>query len=155
MDGSRIVARGTITAPGVGHYFPTYVTPKVIVSLQLRNSAGTREIARHVIGRTVSVDMDRELSDTRIPPGGEAVVSAEVTVPPGKNDIEMRVEVAPAEHYARMYQTMLDRNPKMDSATQTLLRQALREAIATAYRLDDLVVTTPSRVGESRHAVAN
>ncbi len=52
----------------------------------------------------------------------------------------MRVEVAPAEHYARMYQSMLDRNPKMDSATQTLLRQALREAIAAAYRLDDLVV---------------
>lgn len=155
IDGSRIVARGTITAPGVGHYFPTYVVPKVTVSLQLRNSTGTREIARYVIGRTVSVDMDRELSDTRIPPGGEAVVSAEVKAPPGANDIEMRVEVAPAEHYARMYQSMLDRNPKMDSATQTLLRQALREAIAAAYRLDDLVVPGPSRVGESSRAVAN
>ena len=77
ISASRLAVQAIITAPGVGHYFPTYVVPKVAVSLQLRNSAGTREIARHVIGRTVSVDMDRELSDTRIPPGGKSVVTAE------------------------------------------------------------------------------
>lgn len=155
LDRSRLVVQAIITAPGVGHYFPTYVVPKVTVSLYLRNSAGSREIARHVIGRTVSVDMDRELSDTRIPPGGRSVVSAEVKVPPGANHIEMRMEVAPAEHYARMYQSKLDRSPKMDSTTQSLLRGALREALATSYRLEDLVVTVPSGLGESRHAVAN
>lgn len=155
LDASRLVVQAIITAPGVGHYFPTYVVPKVSVSLHLRNSAGSREIARHVIGRTVSVDMDRELSDTRIPPGGKSVVSAEVTVPPGANHIEMRMEVAPAEHYSRMFQAMLDRNPKMDPTTQAMLREALREALASAYRLDDLTVAVPTRINESQHAVAN
>ena len=155
LDGSRLVVQATITAPGVGHYFPTYVVPKVMVSLHLRNSTGTREIARHVIGRTVSVDMDRELSDTRISPGGKSVVSAEVEVPAGANHVEMRVEVAPAEHYARMYQSMLERNPNMDAATQSLLREALREALAASYRLGDLVVGVPRKLGESQRAVAN
>jgi len=155
ISASRLAVQAIITAPGVGHYFPTYVVPKVTVSLQLRNSAGTREIARHVIGRTVSVDMDRELSDTRIPPGGKSVVTAEISVPPGENYIEMRMDIAPAEHYVRMFESMLKRNPKMDPTTQSLLREAIQKAEATAYRLDDLVVAVPVRFGESQHAVAN
>lgn len=155
IDASHLVAKAVLSTPGVGHFFPTYIVPKVTISLHLRNAAGTREITRHVIGRLVSVDMDQELTDTRIPPGGTSVVSAEVKLPPGVNYIEMRMAVAPAEHYARMYQSMLDRNPDMDVATQSLLRIALRDALATAYRLDDLVVKVPDRFGESRQVVAN
>lgn len=155
LDASRIAVQATVSTPGVGHYFPTYVVPKVTVTLHLRNSAGSREIARLVIGRTVSVDMDRELSDTRIPPGGKSLLSAEVGVPPGPNRIEMRMEVAPAEHYARMFQSMLDRNPKMSPGTQSILRDALREALASSYRLDDLSVAVPLQAHGSQHAVAN
>jgi len=155
ISASRLAVQAIITAPGVGHYFPTYVVPKVTVILQLRNSAGTREITRHVIGRTVSVDMDRELSDTRIPPGGKSVVTSEISVPPGENYIELRMDIAPAEHYIRMFESMLERNPKMDPTTQSLLREAIQKAEGTAYRLDDLVVAVPQRFGESQHAVAN
>ncbi len=155
IDGSRIAIQATIATPGVGHYFPTYVVPKVTVTLQLVNSAGSEEIARRVIGRSVSVDMDRELFDTRIPPGGKSVLSAELAIPAGENHIEMRMEVAPANHYARMYQTMLDRNPGMDKTTRTILREALREALATSYRLDDLEVAVPSKLGMLQQLVAN
>jgi hypothetical protein len=155
VDGTHLSIKAIIRTSGVGHFFPTYIVPKVTVSVHMRNSAGTREIARHEIGRVVGVDMDQELSDTRIPPGGEAVVAAEVEVPTGVNYIEMRMAVTPAEHYARMYQSMLDRNPDMDAATQSLLRSALREALATAYRLDDLVVVAPDKLGETKHVVAN
>ncbi len=155
IDASHASVRATLTAPGVGHYFPTYVVPKVTISVLLQDADGTRVVARQVIGRTVSVDMDRELSDTRIPPGGESLVSAKVLMAPGANRIKMRVDVAPAEHYARMFQSMLDRNPKMDPGAQSILRQALREAIAADYRLDDLVVPTPKGFGESRRAIAN
>jgi len=78
--------------------------------------------------------MDRELSDTRIPPGGQSVVSAEVTVPPGANYIEMRMDITPAEHYVRMFKSMLERNPKMDAATQSLLREAIQKAEATSLQ---------------------
>lgn len=154
IDRSRIAVWATISAPGVGHDFPTYVVPKVTVTLNLRNAKGSREIARHVIARTVSVDLDRELSDTRIPPGGNAIVSAAVDVPPGADEVQMRMAIAPAAHYARMYQSMLERNPDMDPITQALLRDALRQALAASYRLDDLVVAVPDAPGESLDAVA-
>ena len=155
ISGSRLAVQAIISAPGVGHYFPTYVVPKVTVSLHLRNSAGSREIARRVIGRTVSVDMDQELSDTRIPPGGQSLLSAEISAPTGGNRIEMHIEVAPAEHYSRMFQSMLERNPQMDPTAQSILRKALGEALASVYRLDDLGVAAPDRLNESQHAVAN
>jgi hypothetical protein len=155
IDSSHLFVQATITTPGVGHDFPTYVVPKVTITLHLRNSGGTREIARHVIGRTVSVDMDRELSDTRIPPGGESVVSTQISVPPGANKIEMRMEVAPAKHYELMYKAMLVRYPKLDLKTQSLMRKAIQEAQSAVYMLDDLDVTAPTRSDETKHAVAN
>jgi hypothetical protein len=155
LASGRIAVLATITAPGVGHHFPTYVVPKVTVTLHLRSSTGTREIARHVIGRVVSVDMTREWSDTRIPPGGNSVVSAEVDAPPGDHRVEMRMEIAPAEHYIRMFQSMLNGGLKMDATAEALLREALLHAQTTAYRLDDLTVAVPRRAEESQHAVAN
>lgn len=155
ISATRLAVQAIVTAPGVGHYFPTYVVPKVTISLQLRNSEGTREIAHHVIGRTVSVDMDHEFSDTRIPPGGKSMVSVEISVPPGSSYIEMRMDIAPAEHYERMFESMLKSNPKMDPTTQSLLREALQQAKGTAYQLDDLVVSVPDRMGMSQHSVAN
>jgi len=155
LDASSLAVQAIISAPGVGHFFPTYVVPKVTVSLHLRDATGTREIARHMIGRMVSVDMDRELSDTRIPPGGRATVSAQVKAPPGEYHVEMHIEVAPAEHYARMFQSMLDRNPHMAPDTRSILRVALREAQAATYRLEDLAVAAPIRLDEARRAVAN
>ena len=155
LDNGRIAVLATITAPGVGHYFPTYVVPKVTVSLHLRNASGTEEIARHVIGRTVTADMARELSDTRIPPGGKSLVSANVNAPPGNTRVEMHIQVAPAEHYIRMFQSMLDGHLKMDATADSLLREALRQAQATAYRLDDVSVAIPGRPNETQQAVAN
>jgi len=155
ISATRLAVKAILTTPGVGHYFPTYVVPKVTVTLQLRNSEGTREIARHVIGRSVSVDMDREFYDTRIPPGGKSVVTADISVPSGTNYIEMHIDVAPASHYVHMFESMLKRNPKMNPTTQSMLREALQKANTTAYQLDNLVVTVPVRFGDSQHAVAN
>jgi len=151
----RLDVLATITAAKVGHYFPTYVVPKIIVSLHLLAAGSDREIARRVIGRTVSVDMDSESSDTRIPPGGKSQLSAQVAAPPGTYRVEMRMEVMPAEHYARMYRVMLQRNPTMDATTQALLRQALDEAEAATYRLDSLALAGPAKVGETSRTTAN
>lgn len=155
LDSGQLAILAAITTPGVGHHFPTYVVPKVTVTLHLRNAAGSREVARHVIGRTVSVDMTHEVSDTRIPPGGKAVVAAEVEPRFGENHIDLRVEVAPAEHYVRMFQSMLNRGLKMDAEAEALLREALRRAQATTYALDDLSVAAPARSDEPQRAVAN
>jgi len=154
-DAGRLIVRAIISTPGVGHFFPTYVVPKVTISIHLRSPVGSREIARRVIGRTVSVDLDREISDTRIPPGGNVVLAAEVDTPRGVDQVEFRVEVAPAEHYIRMFQSMLDRNSSMAPAAQTILREAIRQAQATGYRLDAVTVAVPGLLDGLRRSVAN
>src|SRR5438128_229748 len=68
---SRLVVENT----GVGHRFPTYVTPLVIMRAELvdaaeRGVAGTRVERR--IGREVTLDLARERSDTRLAPGERA-----------------------------------------------------------------------------------
>ncbi|MHB1619935.1 MAG: multiheme c-type cytochrome [Sulfuricella sp.] len=155
LAGGRLEVLASITAPGVGHYFPTYVVPKVLVSLHLLAAGKEREIARLVIGRTVSVDMDREWSDTRIPPGGRSQLSAQVMAPPVAYRIEMRMEIEPGEHYARMYRAILQKNPDMDATTQVLLREALRETEAANYSLDNVVVAGPTKLGEVSTVISN
>ncbi len=72
--GDAVIARLTITSTGVGHHFPTYVTPRVVVRAVLVDAAG-RELPasaeERVIAREVALDLSRELFDTRIPAGGQ------------------------------------------------------------------------------------
>jgi nitrate reductase cytochrome c-type subunit len=153
LPGGRLAIQARLINAGAGHYFPTYVVPKVTMSVILGQGAAAREVARQVIGRTVNVDMDQEISDTRIPPGGESLLTTEVAAPPGEQPLILRVDVAPAEHYERMFQSMLQR--KLDTAARTLLEEALQNASAARYRLDDLELMAPASAGESRRAVAN
>jgi hypothetical protein len=71
----EIAATLRVRNTGVGHAFPTYVTPLVVLRGELldgggRVVAGSRE--EYVIGRQVELDLSRELSDTRLLPGAEA-----------------------------------------------------------------------------------
>ena len=150
----RLEVLASITAPGVGHYFPTYVVPKVLVSLHLLAAGKERELGRLVIGRTVSADMVREWSDTRIHPGGRSLLSAKAVAPTSAYRIEMRVEIMPGEHYVRMYRAMLLNNPDMDATAQALLRQALRETEAANYRLDSVTAAGPTNPGDVTRAIA-
>jgi cytochrome c554/c'-like protein len=62
---------------GVGHAFPTYVTPLVVLRAELLDAggrviSGSRE--EHVIGRQIELDLSRELTDTRLLPGEHATL---------------------------------------------------------------------------------
>jgi hypothetical protein len=70
--GETLQAALRITNSGMGHYFPIYVTPRVVVRFEFLGKDGqsvsdTQKEA--VIGRNVPLDLSRELSDTRIPAG--------------------------------------------------------------------------------------
>ncbi len=157
VDGARGHARATLRSVDIGHYFPTYVVAKVYVTLHLRRQGSVlAELAHRVIGRTADVDLAQELADTRIPPGGEVGLDADIELVSGEPlEVELRIEVAPAEHYERMFQTMLERNLKLDAPGHALLREALRQARAKRYRLDSIVVTVPSRPGDRAQRVVN
>ncbi|MGH7310150.1 MAG: multiheme c-type cytochrome [Candidatus Rokuibacteriota bacterium] len=61
-----------VTSTRVGHAFPTYVTPRVVLAIELIDPRGQvvpGSRVEAVIGREVSLDLTRELSDTRLHPG--------------------------------------------------------------------------------------
>jgi len=157
LSRERARVTATLINAGAGHFLPTYLVPKIFVSLSLEPKRGpAREIARRTIGRTANEELSHELEDTRIPPDGKFVVEAEVDLPAGVSAVELRVEVAPGEHYERMFQSMLQRSDlKLDTLSRALLQDALRAARAKRYRLDRLVLTVPERPGVAAERVAN
>src|SRR6058998_226716 len=72
-----------VSSTRVGHAFPTYVTPRVVLSAELVDDtgqvvAGSRR--EQIIGREVALDLSRELFDTRLMPGKSATLTYRVKI---------------------------------------------------------------------------
>ena len=72
-----------VSSTRVGHAFPTYVTPRVILSAELVDDtgqvvAGSRR--EQIIGREVALDLSRELFDTRLMPGKSTTLTYRMKV---------------------------------------------------------------------------
>jgi hypothetical protein len=96
--GETLQATLRITNSGVGHYFPTYVTPRAVVRFELigkdgKSSPDTQKEA--VIGRDVPLDLSRELFDTRIPPGETFTINYTEKVPRAGLTLRTTVTVEP------------------------------------------------------------
>ncbi|MGH7410311.1 MAG: multiheme c-type cytochrome, partial [Candidatus Methylomirabilis sp.] len=134
--GDRVQAVLTLANTGVGHYFPTYVTPKVVVRLELVDAEGKRvggslEEAR--IGREVTLDLSRELFDTRIPPGGTHAVRYDMTIDRPGLMLKASVVVAPDDFYVKFFEAIV---PKAKTKkARSLLQQALDDASKSYYVL--------------------
>lgn len=96
---------------GVGHYFPTYLTPRVVVRFELLSKDGqsvldTRKEA--VIGREVPLDLSDELFDTRIPPGETVTINYTQKVSQPGLTLRATVTVEPDYFYRKFFQAILD-----------------------------------------------
>jgi len=100
---------------------------------------------RYVIGWQVNVALTKEQFDTRIPAGETRHLQIPLTLNEldAHWDIELDVEVKPREHYERTFQQSLKYADTLPVATLTTLRQAIREAQATHYRLLQLQQPVP------------
>ncbi len=130
---SRAVAR--LSNVGAGHHFPTYMVPKVQVELWLATPDGkAQRLAEDTIGWDVNVELTQERFDTRIPPGGSRTLEARLPPSwPAGSELELRIGVAPREHYERTYLSVLAQADKLDATTLGLLRQAYDEAVAARF----------------------
>lgn len=157
MDAARIRVTLRLTNSGAGHHLPTYVVPKIQVVVLLRGDqpSGNRRLATHVIGRMVDTDLTHEAADTRLAAGASHSMTIETAAGPGRWAIALRTEVAPAEHYERMFAQMETNHPDFDPGTRQLLREALQAAIAARYRLQETVIEVPPEVGARQSVVAN
>ena len=132
----RLHARLAMTNSGTGHYFPTYVTPRVsmqIYQVSEDNKAIFGTLQEKIIARQVSADLDEELSDTRLAPGAQAVLEYLAPLNPDASAVVMRVHVEPDHFYTGLYRSLLDAQP--DGKGMSLIRAALDHSLQSAYDL--------------------
>ena len=108
--GETLVATLTVTNTGVGHAFPTYVTPRVVLRAELLDArggviAGTR--VERAIAREVALDLSSESFDTRLFPGQRAALAYRRLVPAAAARARFRVVVDPDAFYTRFFETLL------------------------------------------------
>ena len=107
--GQRVTATLTITNSKVGHSFPTYVTPRVVANVELRDARdrlvpGSRE--ERVIAREVSPDLSRELADTRLAPGQSLTFTYRRELPGRGLRLKAVVTVYPDHFYTGLFESL-------------------------------------------------
>ena len=133
----KLTARLTITSTGVGHDFPTYVTPRVLVRAELLDAAGESvpgSLEERAIGREVPLDLSREIADTRIPAGGRFTLDyARQLDRPGLR-LRVSVTVFPDHFYTGFFESLLDSGAGDGDAQ---IREALDATRRSAFVIFD------------------
>jgi hypothetical protein len=133
--GEHVSARLTITNAGAGHHFPTYVTPRVVVRAVLVDAAG-REIAgsveERVIAREVTLDLSRELFDTRLAAGGAVTIDYRRRLQGPGLRLRVVLTVHPDHFYTRFFESLLDGGAGRGTDE---IRQALAATRRSSYEL--------------------
>jgi hypothetical protein len=131
-----VVAALTIRNTGVGHYFPTYVTPRIVAEgyQEDRSGAmlpGTR--VELVIARQVPLDLSREIADTRIAPDAEARLDYRARLDRRAAAFVFRVRVEPDAFYSAFYESILSDDSTRKDAAQ--IRAALEHSGKSSFTL--------------------
>lgn len=142
LSADREAARFTLINSGVGHAFPTYVTPKVVL-----RGVALDEADRPIPGSEAEVIISRrvemvggdwvERSDTRLLPGASVEL---VLLWKGAKGARMWLEVSPDDFYDHdVYDGLLATLPK-DSPSAHLIAEADRRARESRFRLFETVL---------------
>jgi len=122
-----------ITSTRIGHAFPTYVTPRVVLAIELVDSGGSVVAGSRVeavIGREVSLDLSRELSDTRLYPGQSTSLVYRGRVDRPGLRARASVMVYPDAFYTRFFESLIAQEAGQGAAE---IRQALEHTRRSAF----------------------
>jgi len=124
----------SITSSWIGHAFPTYVTPKIVITATAMDQGGH---ALHnwqwdIIREVAYDDGWKEIRDTRLMPGESREFIADV-LPEGTNRVRYRVKVIPDYFYKGVYRGLLAE--KMGETAATHLSHAQARAGKDDYLL--------------------
>lgn len=111
--GDTLQATITVTNSGAGHYLPTYVTPKIFVQGDLLDAAGeviAGSFQEAVIGREITLNLSREVYDTRIAPKASLDFGYTATLPDTAATLRARIVVHPDHFYQRFFEAVLKRD---------------------------------------------
>jgi len=133
--GGEVRATLTIRSIRVGHYFPTYVTPRIVVRGELLDAASAPvpgTVQERAIGRDVPLDLSREIADTRIPPGGRFTFLYRQRLGSPGLSLRVTVTVYPDHFYTRFFQSLLDGGAGAGTAQ---IREALEATRRSSFVL--------------------
>ncbi|MBI2879011.1 MAG: redoxin family protein, partial [Candidatus Rokubacteria bacterium] len=108
--GETIRAVLTVTNTGAGHSFPTYLTPKVFVRMELVDAQGQpvpESLEEAVIGREATLDLSRELYDTRLAPKASFAMRYSRKIDRPGLRLRARVVVEPDHFYTRFFEAVI------------------------------------------------
>ncbi|MFQ5881489.1 MAG: multiheme c-type cytochrome [Candidatus Methylomirabilales bacterium] len=134
--GETVEATLTVNNSGVGHYFPTYVTPKVFITAALldgKEQPVKGSFQQAAIGREVPLDLSQELYDTRIPP--QKSFTFRYSRPVGGKGWKLKVQVTvhPDHFYERFFESVLKGN--MFPGGRKLLQEALEKTRGSSFSI--------------------
>ncbi|OQW95404.1 MAG: hypothetical protein BWK79_02595 [Beggiatoa sp. IS2] len=133
---THISAELSIKNSGTGHYFPTYVTPKVIVQGYQENQQGqplSHTLQQYVIHRQVTIDLSEEISDTRLAPDEQLSFYYYAQIDSKATALIFYIRVEPDAFYTEFYQTLLEQ--KLAGMGQQLIEQAFKDSQKSMYTL--------------------
>jgi hypothetical protein len=122
--------RLTVASTGVGHAFPTYVTPRVVMRIELVDGAGQPvpgSRTERIIAREVALDLSREFFDTRLRPGASATLAYRPRLEASGLRARFSVIVEPDAFYVRFFDGLLRQGAGRGEAQ-------IREALEAARR---------------------
>jgi hypothetical protein len=123
----------------VGHAFPTYVTPRVILRGELIGPAGAIVAGSRqetVIAREVELDLSREVSDTRLLPGQSARLRYAGRAARPDLRLRLSVIVEPDAFYTRFFETLLAQGAGRGEAQIREALEATRRSPFVVFRRD-------------------
>ncbi len=140
--GDTLAVTIRMTNSGAGHYFPTYVTPKVFVRAQLLDALGEvviGSVREAIIGRETTPDLSQEVFDTRIAPGDFVDIGYAYPLSHAGQQLQVQVRVEPDHFYERLYRGLLQSNSPQKG--RAAIEQALADAQQSAFVIYDETVS--------------
>ncbi len=131
-----VSAKLSMKNTGAGHYFPTYVTPQIIMQAYQENQQGKQlegTLQQIIIERHLSLDLTTEYFDTRLAPGQTAILNYQAPLKLQTTTLVLIIKVAPDAFYTRLYKRLLEDG--FTDVGSALIRQALAESTASIFTL--------------------
>jgi hypothetical protein len=132
--GDTVTLKIVVTNKGAGHFFPTYVTPKVFVQAHLLDAKGNMvddTVQQAVIGRDVALDLSQENYDTRIAPDASRTITYVQQIPSDATTLRVRIIVHPDHFYRQFFEALLANGG--GGKGRPFLQQALRQAESSPF----------------------